>query len=179
VLNDAVDLMIGVLELLEIIFLYTVPLYIANSTPVIVHGKIPIDFGKNFFGKPILGKGKTFLGAFAGVLAGSAFGALIIQIFPFATSLIPNYFALAVFLSIGAILGDIVKSFFKRRFGIESGQKWVLADQLDFILGGIVLSLLVRVPEYWLVLLLLFATFFIHCGVNLIAYKLKLKKVPW
>jgi len=166
------------LELVLIIILYTVPLYVANSFPVIVHGKIPLDLNAKIFKKPILGKGKTILGSLAGIIAGTLAGAVLLLV-PGVKLIIPNYFSLAFALSFGAILGDCVKSFFKRRFGIESGQKWVLADQLDFIFGGIIMSLFVRLPEAWLVLLLLFATFFVHSGVNWIAYKLKLKKVPW
>ncbi|MFA6065022.1 MAG: CDP-2,3-bis-(O-geranylgeranyl)-sn-glycerol synthase [archaeon] len=167
------------IELATIFLLYVFPLYIANATPIIVHGKTQLDLGLKIFGKPILGKGKTIIGTLAGITAGTLAGAIIALIFPYVLIVIPNYFGLALFLSTGAILGDITKSFFKRRFGIKSGQQWVLADQLDFIVGGLIVSTFFRIPEVWLVLVLLVATFFIHSASNYVAFKLKLKKVPW
>jgi CDP-2,3-bis-(O-geranylgeranyl)-sn-glycerol synthase len=162
-----------------LVFLYVVPLYIANSSPVIAHGKVPLDFGKKLFGQPILGKGKTVLGTVAGITIGTGTGAIILLFFPQAEQLIPNYLQLAFLLAFGAIIGDVTKSFFKRRFSIKSGEKWDLADQLDFVLGGLLVSMLLRIPEVWLVVLLLIATFFIHKTFNWVAYKLKLKEVPW
>ena len=168
------------LDLVLIFLLYAFPLYVANATPILIHGKTPLDFNKKLFAKPILGKGKTIIGTIAGIAAGTLVGVLVILVFPYSQSLIPNYLYLSFILATGAILGDITKSFFKRRFGIKSGQQWVLADQLDFIMGGLILSsLLVQVPSILLAIVLLVTTFFIHSGANFLAFKLKLKKVPW
>lgn len=169
----------GIIEAIIVTLLYVAPLYIANSSPVIVHGKIPLDFNKKLFGQPIFGKGKTVLGAIAGILAGTGVGAILYLLFPFIETIIPNYLQLSFLLAFGAIIGDLAKSFFKRRFSIKSGEKWELADQLDFIIGGLLFSILIRIPEIWLVVLLLFATFFIHKIMNWLAFKLKLKTVPW
>jgi len=169
----------GIIIDLVILFLYVAPLYVANSSPVLAHGKIPLDLNKKIHGQPIFGKGKTIIGTIAGITAGTGVGAILYLLFPQVEQILPNYLQLAFLLALGAIAGDLVKSFFKRRFLIKSGEKWELADQLDFVFGGLVLSLFVRLPEWWLVLLLFFATFFIHKTVNWIAYKLKLKQVPW
>jgi len=40
----------------------------------------------------------------------------------------------------GALIGDIVESFFKRRIGKVRGQDWIPFDQLDFILGALFFS---------------------------------------
>jgi len=162
-----------------IIFVYAVPLYVANSVPVIIHGKTPLDFNKMLWGSPLFGKGKTIIGTLSGITSGTLIGAIIALIFPYILVLIPNYIEVAFYLALGAILGDLVKSFFKRRFKIKNGEKWDLADQLDFILGGLVLSSIALVPEYWVVIVLFIATFFIHKFTNWIAYIWKLKKVPW
>ena len=168
-----------IFNLFILFLLYVIPLYVANATPIIIHGKTPLDLGIKLFGKPILGKGKTIIGTLAGITSGTLIGAIIAIIFPYSLVLIPEYFGLALFLSIGALAGDATKSFFKRRFGIKSGEQWVLADQLDFVVGGLIVSTLFRVPELWLILILLVATFFIHSASNFVAFKLKLKKVPW
>jgi CDP-2,3-bis-(O-geranylgeranyl)-sn-glycerol synthase len=166
-------------DLIILILLYVVPLYVANSTPVIVHGKTPIDLNKKLFGRPIFGRSKTIIGFLAGITAGTLFGTLITIAFPYSLSIIPDYIELAFFLSLGALVGDLVKSFAKRRFGIKSGEKWVFMDQLDFIVGGLLFSFIARVPEGWIVIVLFIATFFIHLATNWIAYEFGLKKVPW
>ena len=43
-------------------------------------------------------------------------------------------------LSFGALLGDMTKSFFKRRLGYERGAKFPLVDQLDFVAGAWILT---------------------------------------
>ena len=170
----------GFLDPAFLLLLYAIPLYIANATPILFHGRTPLDLGIKVGKKPLLGKGKTILGTVSGIAAGTLAGVLIAIFFPLSVMLIPNYAWLGFALSLGAIAGDAAKSFFKRRFNIKRGEKWVVADQLDFIAGGLVLSaILARLPEWWLVILLFAATFFIHSGTNFVAYRLRLKKVPW
>ncbi len=161
-----------------IFFAYVIPLYISNSSPVFLHGKIPLDFNLKFNQKRILGDGKSILGTMVGIIAGTFAGTLFSFFFQINT-LIPNYFALAFLLSFGAMFGDIVESFFKRRIGLKRGEKWLIFDQVDFIIGGLLFSLIVRIPEIEIIIILLFITFFVHKYSNLFAFKLKLKKVPW
>ncbi len=166
-------------EVIIFIIAYVIPLYVANASPIILHGKMPIDFNKNINGKRILGKGKTILGSLSGVFCGTIAGFIFAFFYPNIFLVIPNYLLLAVLLSFGAILGDIVESFFKRRFGFQSGQRCVIFDQIDFILGGLILSFFVIIPRIEVILIILFATIFIHSITNVIAFKLGLKKVPW
>jgi len=166
-------------ELILILFAYLLPLYVANATPILFHGKVPVDLGKKYAGERVLGKGKTILGVLCGILGGIFVGILFGLIFPKIFELIPTYLVLIIVLSTGALVGDMVKSFAKRRKGIKSGGRWFLVDQLDFIVGGLVFSLIIRIPEIWVVVILLVVTGFIHTATNIIAFKLKLKKVPW
>ena len=166
-------------DFLAVLLAYLLPLYIANAAPILFHGKIPVDLGKKYRGERILGKGKPILGALCGVLGGTFIGIIFGLVFPQIYVLIPQYLLLVVLLSVGAIIGDMAKSFVKRRKGIKSGERWFLVDQLDFIVGGVIFSLMVRFPEIGIVLFLLIVTVFIHTATNIIAFKLKLKKVPW
>ncbi len=165
--------------LIKIILLYLVPLYVANAFPVVFHGKTPIDFGKKIGTNRILGDGKTWKGAIAGILAGTFAGIIISFIYPEAFNIIPHYIWLSFFLSVGVILGDIIKSFFKRRLNFKRGEMWFPFDQLDFIFGGFLFSLLIRMPELEMFVILLGFTIIFHLGANYLAFKLKLKKVPW
>jgi len=164
---------------LLIVFAYVVPMYVANAAPILIHGKKPLDFEKKFRGKRILGKGKTIVGTLAGIIVGTIAGLLFSLIFPHVFDLIPNYYLLIFTLAIGAMLGDIVESFIKRQVGIESGSFCPLFDQIDFIVGGFVLSLIIRIPEIEIVLLVFITTIFAHLFFNALSFKLGLKKVPW
>ncbi len=90
-----------------------------------------------------------------------------------------------------ALLGDAVKSYFKRRRGVERGQPWVPFDQLDFVVFGLAGTFLASplLPEgwvrhayldHWLTLTtIIVLTPGLHYLVNVIGYRLKLKDVPW
>lgn len=129
------------------------PAYAANGCAVLVGGGTPIDFGKMWKdGRRILGDGKTWRGLFFGSLLGTIVGFSLavagkylsengLNIFDL------NYFEgyplmipLIVSLCIGALLGDIAESFLKRRIGKKRGEDWLLFDQLDFIVGALLLT---------------------------------------
>src|SRR5690348_3203138 len=101
--------------------------------PVLVRGHfraiaLPIDGGRTIGGKPILGSHKTWRGLVVGAIA----GVFVFELQRFAYhfgwwrelasfdySLHPV--APGLLMGIGAIIGDAVKSFFKRRVGIAPG----------------------------------------------------------
>ena len=55
------------------IFLF-LPALVPNSAAVLFGGGTPVDFGRTWKGKRILGDGKTWRGLFGGVAAGTALG---------------------------------------------------------------------------------------------------------
>ncbi len=162
------------------ILLYVAPMYFANSFAMLLGGKTPLDFNKKFRdNQPIFGKGKTV----RGTMLGTSIGFLVtIIIFVFLNEQVmqfSNYLLLGFLLSIGAILGDIIASFFKRRNKIASGTPVLFLDQLDFVYGGMVLGSIVYVPNFFDVLVISVLTLFVHRLSNYFAFKTKLKKVPW
>ena len=104
----------------------------------------PVDLGVSFRGRRVLGAHKTFRGLVAGAVAGAATftaqGALATHL-PFLSGLSlihlegAGVLAGGTLLGVGALLGDLVKSFFKRQAGIDPGRPWVPWDQIDWILG--------------------------------------------
>ncbi|RLI96456.1 MAG: CDP-2,3-bis-(O-geranylgeranyl)-sn-glycerol synthase [Candidatus Aenigmatarchaeota archaeon] len=160
------------------------PAYVANAAPVFVRcfkNSRPIDGNRLFFDKRLIfGKGKTRTGFVLGVLAGTLTGALQIG---FNSTIpvveIPMTLELAILLSVGAMLGDLVASFIKRRMGIKRGDPIFLLDQLDFVIGAILFAgTVVDVPFYmWAVLFII--TPITHYISNLLSYALKLKDVWW
>ncbi|HZX34501.1 MAG TPA: CDP-2,3-bis-(O-geranylgeranyl)-sn-glycerol synthase [archaeon] len=167
-------------EIMKLI-LYLAPMYFANSSAMLFGGKTPVDFGKKFFdGKPVFGKGKTFRGSFAGIAAGTIVAAAITQFFPEQAGLLgKDYIMLGFALSLGAIIGDMAASFFKRRNNIEPGKQVLFLDQLDFVMGGMIFGSAFYVPDFYEIIFVGVLTLAVHKASNYAAFRLKLKKVPW
>ncbi len=163
------------------IALYLAPMYFANSSAMLLGGKTPLDLGSRFLdGKPFLGKGKTFKGTILGIAAGTIASATIFFLFSEATLLLTaNYLLLGFLLSVGAIAGDMIASFFKRRVGVQQGMEVLFLDQLDFVAGGAVLGSIVYIPSAGELLVAAIITLAAHKFSNYVAFKAKLKKVPW
>ena len=158
-----------IIEALKFIF----PAYCANSIPVITGGGLPLDFGKNFIdGKPIFGKNKTFRGFFSGLIVGTSVG-FVENVF-FRSPIL-----LGLFLSLGALTGDLTGAFIKRRFGFSPGDLLPVVDQVDFIIGAILFSLPIYLQTFELLITVLIVTPPIHLLTNFAAYKLGLKSNPW
>lgn len=144
----------------------------------------PVDFGKSWGKTRILGDGKTIEGFIYGV----AFGLLV--------AVIQNYFApylnmpvfplIVIFtLPIGSLAGDLIASFFKRRLNIGRGQALPLIDQLDFVFGAWILTIIFDSSWFFdnFVLLIIIATLILtpilHLLFNIVGYKLGVSKEPW
>ncbi len=90
-------------------------------------------------------------------------------------------------LATGALLGDLVKSFLKRRLGKErGGESWFLADQYDLVVGSFLLILIIDPPQWlsWNITLpiavwIIVMTPLLHRVVNIIGYYIGVKEVPW
>jgi CDP-2,3-bis-(O-geranylgeranyl)-sn-glycerol synthase len=152
-----------------------VPAYVANSTPVVLGGGAPIDRGREFAdGRRILGSNKTVKGFAYGLLFGSV-AALAEAI------LFRNYLLVlaGILVSLGALLGDLFGAFLKRRLDILPGHPLPVVDQLDFILGALVLASPLLNITMGAVLILVIATVPIHLLSNAVAYMLRLKKRLW
>jgi len=164
-----------VIEALVQLLLFILPAYIANSTPVIFGGGTPMDFGKNAWdGRRCLGDGKTWRGFIAGIAFGTLTGiaeASLLQD--------DSFILLGFLLSYGALTGDLVGSFLKRRLGMERGQPTFIIDQLPFLVFALAMAYPVRFPGWAESAFLAVLTYFLHVSTNYLANKVGLKKVPW
>jgi CDP-2,3-bis-(O-geranylgeranyl)-sn-glycerol synthase len=144
-------------EMLQVLWLF-VPAYLANMSPVLVQGwfprlATPIDGGRSFRGKRLLGDHKTWRGLVAGIVVGTAAYELqrLLHTAGFAPDLaLLDYAGHPVLpgflLGLGTGVGDAVKSFFKRRVDIAPGGSWPVFDQLDFFAGAYLFVSAVHVP---------------------------------
>ena len=155
------------------------PAYCANAAPVIFGGGPQMDFGKKFFdGKPILGSHKTFRGFLAGLVVGTLVGlvqTLLFEQFLFEYSQFSYSIVLGFVLSLGALTGDLIESFAKRRLNRSPGSSLPVADQIDFILGAFLFSIPVSPPSLLAALIILLITVPIHLLTNLGAALLNMK----
>lgn len=164
------------------------PAYIPNPVAALFGGGTPVDLGRNWpDGNRIFGEGKTFRGLISGILAGIVTGLVLIWLagrFP-QVDLPEHTFLSITLLATGALLGDLVKSFFKRRFNKERGTKWPIADQYDLVAGAFLLLLIgdsrwlfdnVTLPVFLVIIII---TPVLHRATNIIGYMFRIKEVPW
>jgi len=156
--------------------IYIFPAYVANAAAVVFGYGDPIDGGKKFSdGRPILGKGKTWRGLFAGTSVGTTAGIILFSFFPITDSV----YLISFLLAFGALVGDLFFSFVKRRIGLERGQSFIPIDQIDFLIGAIALSAFIYLPTIETIIFLFVVTPIIHLITNYIGYLLGFKKQPY
>lgn len=179
-------------------FLYAIwfflPAGAANLAPLLVTKlpllrtwTAPLDGHQTFQGSRLLGGSKTWRGLVCGViLAGITFWVqqnLASHLGSFSDYLATVRYAdlslwLGLLLGFGALAGDAVESFFKRRLAVAPGKSWFPFDQLDYIIGACVCSLLViRLPLH--LYIWIFAVWFsLHLVFSYLGYLFHFKKHP-
>ena len=170
-------------------FYLMLPAYFANMAPVIVN-KInffvfPVDFNKKLNKNPIFGKNKTFRGIIFGIVF-----AVIISYFQFilygnlffkgiSFFNYKNWLLFGFLMGLGALVGDLVKSFFKRRLGIKPGARCVPFDQTDFVIGALIFI----APIFGLTLKIFFVSlllsFVLHIITNHFAFYTRIRNEKW
>lgn len=160
---------------------FVFPAYCANAMPVIFGGGYPLDAGRAFFdGKPILGSHKTFRGFFSGLVVGTLVGFLQTVFFQHVLSQYDAQFRydllLGFMLSLGALVGDSLESFVKRRLDLPPGSSLPIADQLDFVVGALLFSLPVSPPSLPIIIMIIVITPPIHFLTNFLANRLGIKR---
>ncbi|ELY51665.1 CDP-2,3-bis-(O-geranylgeranyl)-sn-glycerol synthase [Natronolimnohabitans innermongolicus] len=178
------------LETLVIAFWAMLPAYVPNNAAVLAGGGRPIDGGRTWGDKRVLGDGKTWRGTAAGIVAGLALAGILSLFAGDVESAIgvdvPEFTPLAALgLAAGAMLGDILASFLKRRTGRQRGAMFPGLDQLDFVVVSLPLAAVLDFAWFtdvftWeVILVVVILTPILHVSTNMIAYKLGLKNEPW
>ena len=173
---------------------FFLPAYFTNMTPplskkagVLKFLDKPIDFGKNFLGKPILGSHKTWRGAILGIII----GILVVkfQILVYRFPLIKeisffnyykiNFLVFGFLISGGAVFGDLLFAFIKRRLRLKPGAPFLPFDQTNYVIGAyLFLTPFFKIDILiWIILFIL--TFFLHIIVNRLGYYLNLHGAKW
>ena len=166
------------------------PAYVPNNAAVLAGGGRPIDGGRSWGNRRVLGDGKTWRGTLAGTIAGTALALALDVLVPSVNDALgvtlPGFpITAAVALALGAMVGDIAASFVKRRLDRQRGAPVPGLDQLDFVVGALALTA-IAAPDWFtstftlpVVAVVLVATPLLHVGTNAIAYVLGLKDEPY
>ena len=145
------------------------PAYFANAAPVLLHGGGPLDGGRNWRdGRRILGDHKTNYGTLMGVAVGALFAVAQGNVLQ------------GTLFAVGAIGGDLLFAFIKRRLGLEPDKSLPLWDQVGFIIVAILLGSIVEPRPMWQQdVAMILTTIPVHYVSNLFAWGLNWKKEPW
>jgi CDP-2,3-bis-(O-geranylgeranyl)-sn-glycerol synthase len=173
---------------------YFLPAYAANAAPVLLERfriweflKVPVDLNLKLGNQSLFGASKTYRGIIGGILAGVAMvflQSVVHMLWPQREYLylIPyppvSILWLGFLMGLGEGLGDLLKSFVKRRLNLKSGAASFPLDQTSF-LGALLLSFFFYVPPQGHLLAIILISPLIPVIANLIAYKAGWKKVWW
>jgi len=161
---------------------FFLPAYVANMTPVFLK-KV------HFLAIPIsekrLGKNKTWRGVIGATLVGGIIFYLqkLLYLQGFTSIALIDYadfsLALGFLLGAGAIVGDMIKSYYKRKAGIVPGKAWIPFDQLDFVIGALTLGFAIYVPPASVMLTLMLLSPLLHIATNHLGYWLGIRNVKF
>jgi len=163
------------------------PAFIANAVPVLLPHIPYLKHWHQPIAEKHLGKNKTWRGLVMGTLAavlvawlqyelgelGILSGLRILRL-GFAESFITGFL-----LGFGALFGDAVKSFFKRRMGIAPGRAWPVIDGIDYMVGAIIFVSPFYVPSFMEIIILLVIGPLASLAANLFSYVVGWKNVWW
>lgn len=158
---------------------FMLPAYFANMAPVLTKDlfvKLAVPINEKMFGSH-----KTYRGLVMAVVLSVII--VLIQKWIGWNSIVDyssvNVFLLGVLLGLGAMFGDLVKSYFKRKIGIKPGEPWYVIDQLDFPLGAMMFASFVAkftMQEFFIIIV---GSFGLTMIVNHIGYWLGVREVRW
>ena len=165
-------------ELISIVW-FLLPAAFANMAPVIFNRT---DFLNKPINSKLFGSHKTYRGFFFGILL-SIFVIFIQELFSgfLEGYLLINYspsfelMFIGVILGFSALLGDLVKSFFKRRRKIKPGQSWIPFDQIDWVLMVLIFSIFIVKLNFWHFFFAIATYSFLNILINKISFTFNIR----
>ena len=181
------DILFAIWFLLPAAAANMIPIF-AAAIPVLKKYDAPIDGGKTWRGHELLGPHKTWRGIIAGVIFATLvlwLQQLLVANFSWTDFVTDNvdYAALPLLFlgplfAIGALGGYAIESFFKRQRNIKSGGSWVPFDQLDYIIGSVLVSLFFVILTPMQYVWIFIVWFILHLLASYLGYLVGLKKDP-
>lgn len=171
------------------VFYLLLPAACANMAPVFAK-KIPflvypVDGGIIIRGRRLLGDNKTLRGVVAAVIFAViiAFIQYVLDNIGFVTAPYDgSFFFFLLFgflLGLGAMVGDLVASILKRQLDFKPGERFLVLDQIDWVLGALVFIMPLVALPFSIVVVSCALFFILHILVKHIGYWLGLEKSMW
>lgn len=164
--------------ILKIIYIF-LPSAFANMSPVIFSRINFLNFPIN---KKLFGENKTYRGLFFGTIL----SIIIVFLQRISSALFYkieilnyneiNFFIFGFLMGIGALLGDLLKSFIKRRLKIPAGKPLPVFDQIDWIIGCLIILNFYTKLTIGFIISSILVLGILHFLINIISYKLKIRK---
>lgn len=168
--------------MIELIY-FMLPAYFANMAPPLLN---KINFLNYPIHEKLLGSHKTYRGLIFAVIVGMLMfyiQKILFQYDFFKNISLINYneysLLLGFLLAFGAMFGDIVKSFVKRRANIKPGERFIPFDQIDFVFGALIFSYVLVPLSFMNIILILIISFALVIVVKHIGYYLKINEKKW
>jgi len=166
---------------------FILPAYIANGSAVLLGGTGVIDMGQYLLRHRIFGDHKTISGFLGGVMCAAVLGFIMGHLqhdFESFFNITLN-FSMSLYngliIGAGAMSGDLLGSFIKRRLEMKSGQMALGLDQLNFVFGAFIFSYFILgiIPTAGAIIFIIIITPILHLVFNKISYQIGTKKYPW
>ena len=171
--TDAVQRPVHVVQLVYLML----PAYLANMAP-------PFTRYWPGWNRPIsrrwLGDHKTVVGFCAGLAVGLLVTFVQSEIH-WSKGLLPyaQWPLLGLAFGFGAMAGDSLKSLLKRLKGRPPGRPWIPMDQLDFVVGALLLVFPFANMTWPDIAIILVVSFIGDIAVNHVSYALRIRNTKW
>lgn len=167
--------------------LANVSAFFSSKIPYVKKLTYPADFYLTFRKKRILGSHKTIRGFVFGItmaILAVYFQIYVYEQFSFMREILSidysaiNPIAFGALCGLGALVGDAMKSFFKRQLGVVPGRSWVPFDQVDYIVGGIIFTWLYIPLALYQYIMIFVIWSLIHPASTFLGYIFRLRRKP-
>ena len=146
-----------------------------------------VDFGKKFQGQPVFGSHKSWRGVIFGIILGISVAGFQFWLYRFPSirniSLLDyheiNILVFGFLISAGAIFGDLLSAFVKRRLKLAPGTKFLPFDQTNYVIGAALFLTPVFKIDILVWINLFVLTFLLHIIFNRLGYLLKIHRAKW
>lgn len=172
----------------EFFFVFLVA-FLANSLPAVVFEtfklslvlQIPIDLNIFWRGRRLLGDHKTVIGTLLIIVGANAVWLATWGFFAISERESTLFVGLRgaiepTLIGLGVLGGDFAGSFIKRRLNIVEGKDLLIVDNIDWIVGVMIVSFfLYELPQFYIIALITAFFFVLHVAVDRLARMFNLR----
>ncbi|MFH1770558.1 MAG: CDP-archaeol synthase [archaeon] len=159
---------------------YFLPVFMANGAPPLV---AKLSFLNRPINKKLFGENKTVRGFVFACIFGTLtfFIQTLLYKYPGIQSIsLIDYSGttlwLGFLLSFGAISGDLIESYFKRKMRIKPGRPWIPFDQTDFVIGAFLFSFFIFIPNIKIIITIVICSMVLTMISHYLGYLLGINK---